>query len=214
MAIEVTVFMSTSSEANAAELYDWLLENASEYFDEVVKDSSGVFVSCMIGSTPFLKISSNGGYNTGITLPGGDNLLYTDSSRLWRKAYKTSKGIALFSDENSSIFISKFDNGTTCAVAKGIFGYHYCRIIGADVGISTKVSRYPSSGTGIDNVSQLLERAFGESAKAAIVPYLFDNGTYSPDILLVPFSPILGISTVFDLDGTKYVYDGCLALRE
>ena len=213
MSVSTTVFTSTDANQNASDLYDWMLTNASEYFDEITFSSP--LITCKVGDTDFLKISTNNSQEMGITLPNGNGNMQTRPTAICRTAYKTSSGLALFMDNSTSIFVTKSDSGATCAVSVGLWGFRKYRIIGADVESSTGLTQYPrTSEENFEYFSNLCDRSFTNAGKAALVPFTFDNGSYTPDLFLVPFSPFVGTRALLDLDGTKYVYDGCIALKE
>ncbi len=212
MAISEITFTGTN---NIDEVLAWMHTNASEYFDDITKD--GNTLNCSVNGAVFLQVGFSGNATTGLTLPNGNNKTYSssDSSANVTKVYKTDKGIALFRDRYYDIFVSKTDEGSTAVVMIFRAQSDDLRIYGADSENSTDLSTYPSVKESIYNPGiNAITKHFATAGKAAIVPFVFDNGSHTPNIFLVPFSPFIGTKAIIDLDGTKYVYDGCIALKE
>lgn len=229
MAIEITNFnYPTDPNNNINEVYDWLVENASEYFPGGIEtEISTKRIAC----TPI-----EGDAVTRIMLPfypdtdsGTGYLRPKYSTEIWRwnpngtgysthsfsKAAKTDSGIMLLSDSGLSLAVSRTKLGNVCACAIGTTYYSnpVVRLIATDL----ENDRVPITTETCSNYATFLSR-FRLAAGMPItilLPIAFTGGTYTENVYVTPFTqanfngdlqPVL-------FNGQEYIYDGFVALK-
>ena len=207
MAIETTIFYNSRA-GQMQEVFEWLKDNASEYFDSITF-ADGV-ITCALENGA--KFEYKSGTNPSINLKSGLNKLLYDTSAYIKKGIKTSKGIMLlFSSNYQSLIFSKTNKGTTCTsllckTSSNANLYQYFADLSLDVVFTERPNSINSSN---------IEKAAISSEKTSLVPISFANPeTYAPDMLFTPFSQYSGMQGIIEVDGVKYAYDGTVALRE
>lgn len=226
--MEKYYFSRASIIANANEVANWLTENASEYFDSVTVDtatnssvsSSYPLVVCKIGETAELafcasnpKASTNGNASNlttlRITTGNGYQLktigIYSNDEYPFtytKYAIKTSGGIMLCMSKYFAIFITKTTAGTTAVYTKWFY-YGSSGMVHSFRTVDLINSRY--ADTNIYN-------KVSSSDNTSIAPICFPSSTYSPSLFFTPYSQYTSVTGILDIDGTKYVYDGYVAL--
>ena len=233
MAIEVTDFNYPSSHAqNINEVYDWLTENAVEYFPGgIVKDGSSNWIACYPTAEDSRTRMAIPFYNNNNAVQGHIITRYTPDDRVaivnpnatgynahaYRKAVKTENGFALLADGTGATwFVSRTEGGTVCTVAIGTNTYNSTnsfRFVLADL---ERGNQYAGSAlTGSVNALVSEHRMLSGGSHTVLVPIVFPGGTYSTNLLMTPFSQAnfsADLQTVL-IDGQEYVYDGLFALK-
>ncbi len=207
MAIETTIFYNSRA-GQMQEVFEWLKDNASEYFDSITFADGAITCALENGA----KFEYKSGYSPSIYLKNGLYKTYYENSAYIKKGIKTSKGIMLLlSSAYQSLIFSKTNKGTTCTS-------FLCR-----TSANTNLNQY-FADLSLDVVfterpyvinSSYIEKAVISSEKTSLVPISFANSeTYAPDMLFTPFSQYSGMQGIIEVDGVKYAYDGTVALRE
>jgi hypothetical protein len=227
MAIEKTVFNYSTQGANADTVFAFLHDEASEYFDSVTQDSNKT-IFCTIDEVNVLVLGFNGSVKSvTVTAPNGTSTYSNDTNRIWEYAYKTSKGIMLFSNRMNgsgnpyvtSVFITKDDSGNTAIAA----------IINTDTNdfstrslVTATTKTQANRITVFANVKWLSYRNaqtdlwYWATSVTAMVPLPLTGTTadYAPDLFFPVFSQFPYTPAVLTIGNTKYVSDGRLLLRE
>lgn len=222
MAITKTVFTATTQAANAAEVYAFLNANKSGCFDSVTQDESGN-ITCTVGDVDCLKLGFDGTTKSvKISAANGTSRQGYFANIKWEYAYATSKGLwlysyALFSATAQypiSIFITNTDSGDTAIVAicDGSSTAEMA-FITTDVLNGGVVRRYYGGGTYSSGSGSKIIYPSGVTTLTPIV--LTESGTsYTPDLFFTLFTQYRFTPSVLLIGGTRYVYDGRIALRE
>lgn len=227
MAIEKTVFNYSSQGANADTVFAFLHDEASDYFGSVTQDSNKT-IFCTIDEVNVLVLGFNGtAKSVTVTAPNGTYTSDYTSNRIWDYAYKTSKGIMLFSNRINgsgtpyvtSVFITKDDSGNTAIAA--IFSTDTNDITTRSL-VTTTAKTQANRFTMIVNAKWLSYRYaqtdpwYWATAVTAMVPLPLTNTTtdYAPDLFFPVFSQYPYTPAVLTIGSTKYVSDGRLLLRE
>lgn len=225
MAIITHYFGKSSYAENANEVLTWLTENASEYFDSFALDTTNnsgyPSIICSLGDTAKLTFktkqgiyssgipSADGFTSLGITVAGGATLALKgmgsagNSYSYVEKATKTDNGIILYMTYRHYIFISKSNENTTSV---------YCAWYSSDATSGYYYSVDLINGTSI--TKQDIISKVESSTMTALMPLLVSATTYTPNMLLSVNSQYKGVTGIIDVDGTKYAYDGYVALAE
>lgn len=230
MAIEVTTFnYPTVPKSNIDEVYDWLVANVSEYFPGgIVKDTQQWRILCYqvendvhgIAVIPFFANNqSDAGYvytkygTDVITIhPNGSST----NTNGYNKAAKTNCGFVLCANSNGATwFFSRTNTGTVCIVASSANAYNVTalRMVLTDLG----GDREAIIRGGHSTMYELHEafRLKKEMDITAMVPVCYNCGSYTDDLLYMPFTQTEfdgGLKTVL-IDGQEYVCDGLFALK-
>ena len=227
MAIEKTVFNYSSQQANADTVFAFLSENAGEYFDSVTQDNNKTIL-CTADEAEVLTLGFNGNVKSvKVAAPNGTYTSDYTSNRIWDYAYKTSKGIMLFSNRINgsgnpyvtSVFITKDDSGNTAIAA--IFSTDTNDITTRSL-ITVATGSQANRFTMFTNAKWLSYRYaqtdpwYWATAVTAMVPLPLTNTTtdYAPDLFFPVFSQYPYTPAVLTIGSTKYVSDGRLLLRE
>lgn len=227
MAIEKTVFNYSTQGANADTVYAFLHDEASEYFDSVTQDSNKT-IFCTVDEVNVLVLGFNGSVKSvTVTAPNGTSTPSSDSNRIWEYAYKTSKGIMLFSNRmtNSgnayvtSVFITKDDSGNTAIAA--IISTNSVNLTTRSlvtVATKTQANRFTMfyDTTWLSSRDSQTMPWYWATSVTAMVPLPLTNTTadYAPDLFFPVFSQFPYTPAVLTIGSTKYVSDGRLLLRE
>lgn len=179
-------------------------------------DTNGSIQSFLMDSGEFFK-SSNGGLDACIA-----RACVTTNGIAFRfvSEYDTTGNTGIAS---TVMFISKTDQDSTCIVTwSGESTGEYVwapRIKMCDFVNSDKVTKI---GEGlpyafyIHSVRKAL-KTVSVTGKTTLAPICFDGGTYAPNLFFVPCTQIdLAAYQNFeevDIDGTRYLYDGNIALK-
>lgn len=231
MAIEVTTFnYPTDPNNNINEVYDWLVANASEYFPGgIVKLFSGAErrILCYVEEgdeapricIPFYNSSPN---YTGYVKARYDTAIYgcnpnstSYSGNAYRKAAKTSNGIAIMAHGSGAVwFVSRTTSGHVCVCAYGSPTYNTTQYY---LVISDLEKKSFGSPNVMNSFPALVNsyRLRSEADRTALVPIVFDGGGYTENLCMTPFTQAnftADLQTVL-IDGTEYIYDGFVALK-
>lgn len=220
MAIKTTYFVNTTVAAdNAAEVYAWLQENATEYFDSFAISDDGLKISCFIGELEAVNISGFGDGTTSqalkfvTTLNNGTtcNASAPSASPSWyiNKAIKTSNGIAfcLILNENAYkpwFFITKAASGETAFV------------FGSNTTVNTSQKVYaviPTKDSIFTSFSVYYDITTDNYTSIANVVCPSGVG-YLPNVYRMVSSQYRGTEGIISLNGKKYYTNGYLALAE
>lgn len=104
------------------------------------------------------------------------------------------------------IIITKSSVGNTAVYAKAVdcnsSGNGYILFMAADMINSDKIdtTNFKSTRTKLCDIT-------------ALAPLCFPSGTYAPKVFVTPYSQYVGYTGIIDLNGTKYAYDGYVALE-
>lgn len=231
MAIEITNFnYPTVPNSNIDEVYDWLVENASEYFPGgITKIFSGQDhrIVCYIEEgddapricIPFDNFSAQ---YSGYVKARYDAAIYgcnpnstSSSSYAYRKAVKTSNGIAIMAHYSGAVwFVSKTASGHTCVCAYGSPVYNSTQYYLAFSDLEKKSFGSPNV---MSNLSELVNsyRLRTEADHTTLVPIVFDGGDYTENLCMTPFTQAIFSANlqIVNIDGQEYVYDGLVALK-
>lgn len=221
MAIEVTTFSTRTAEENKAEVKAWLTKNASEYFDEIT-DGTKLYASA-------LDLNRDGKLAIRLDFATSNRSLFNfylknEQSKTdinpWatdhkvNKAVKTSHGIYLYSKKFDGVFVSKDREGNLviCAVAdlNGNLGYWIGNFEKSNEWFELK---HDYRG---DDIKDYNEFGVYAKGKTCLVPIVFtDNEMECENLFIVPFTQFLGSENItFELNETKYFYNGIFALKE
>lgn len=230
MAIETTYFTGLNATDNKNEVFTWLTANASELFDEIEQPSGSMEINCKIDSVVALKLDWGADYATQrafkIIAKNGasiDNGYFFNFDRcVWRRGVKTSNGIMLCNGNTDSY-------QTSLSISKNSEGGIIFAVVSPD---NTNINQSASKGRLLDfekslkvslttssNNSNPGERHNGigiiSAGRTALAPIISDVGTYSENILYVPFTQYIESTfNIIDVNGTKYAYNGIFALKE
>lgn len=215
-------FNQSSLAANTDDVVSWLSENATEYFDSFRKDTppdAYPLVVCTLGGVDVLKFSCHNPANPSnytniatlvVTTITGSSATEkgvpqaNDAFSYVKYALKSNSGIMLYMSDNYTIYITKSNAGTTAVYVKwrqsGTNGINVWKI--ADLVNSLTIS------------TASLTSKVEQHELTALIPLVFPSGTYSPALFLTPYTQYKGYTGIIDVDGTKYAYDGCVALSE
>lgn len=221
MAIEKYYFNQASYTENNKDVLNWLKTNANEYFDSFERIDTVNYprILCKIETKTLLDFATNNpyssaGYKTIQTLTintdcgttvSQNGIPYVDDDFIMVKyAIKTSGGIMLYMNEIYAIFITKSNAESTSIYVKWRESTpnKRCCYYAADLINSKTISTKNS------------EQRVESSGLTALAPFCFPSGTYAPNMFLTPFSQFAGTPGIIEIDGTKYVYDGYVALKE
>lgn len=219
MAIEKVYFNISTAENNANDVKAWLLENAPDYVDDVVIDDNNSFkrVRLYSGEFEYLNFTYGTGNSVGATLclysqngvssaDGSSN----DSVGKVQFAYKTSCGIFLYFNSNHIIMLSKNDDDSIAVYSRwqkqtsDYYGSYSASNICKMLDTKNSASVY----------TELIQNIPITREKTVLVPLFFNNGTSSPDMLLMVFSQYKGSVGTIIANDVKYVTDGYVALRD
>ena len=202
MAIEKTTFTATG---NATNVYNWLLANATEYFESV--EQSGDFINCKFKGCNTAKLTLYTGISdnaiVSITLENGTTIAGAKKSsgfEYFDYLVKTDYGIYIHTSDskNSNIMISK-DNGDNVCVSF----LNYTN--------NTKTHNLVSP---LNNLTYDVTSKVMSTSLSVFSPIPF-GATYSDNLLFTPFSDIGDfVGKITDDNGQKYWYDGYCALKE
>lgn len=210
MAIE-RVYFSSVKDDQMEPFYNWLINNASEYFDSVTYDSATKKVTCSFGNGAYFSYGK--GSKSCINLKTNKNITTYDSGEYIKYIMKTEKGfmIVLYSYYGDNVLcFSKSNEGATVVsvMHNTSSSYTSFRLDFADMKNSIDFVCFLNSNT--------TERArFSMHASmTTLSPVCFDCDTYAPDMFYTPFSQYNGYVGIIEVDGVKYAYDGAIALKE
>lgn len=210
MAIKTTYFVNTTVAAdNAAEVYAWLQENATEYFDSFAISEDGLTVSCFIGELEAVTFAFNSSemFQFIVTLPNGTTSKHsaTNSDKFITKAVKTSNGIVFqLEDYIPFMIITKSANGETATVHNNTYNISTTNKIYA--AIPTKDSAFASFSVYYD---------IAVNDYTSITNVVCPSGAgYLPNLYRMVFSQYRGTEGIISLNGKKYYTNGYLALAE
>ena len=202
MAIEKTTFTATG---NATNVYNWLLANATEYFESV--EQSGNFINCKFKGCNTAKLTLYTGNSdnaiVSITLENGTTIAGAKKSsgiEYFDYLVKTDYGIYIHTSDskNSNIMISK-DNGDNVCVSF----LNYTN--------NTKTHNLVSP---LNNLTYDVTSKVMSTSLSVFSPIPF-GATYSDNLLFTPFSDIGDfVGKITDDNGQKYWYDGYCAIKE
>lgn len=235
MAIETTVFnYPTSPNDNIGEVYDWLVENASDYFEgDIEKDTTSKRLLCYVEPPgqdnapriviPFYNSAATGnGYvrakydTTNVPYnPNGGSY----SSASFRRAVKTSCGFVLLSYVGTTLFVTRTTGGNVCILTNGgtaSYNTRAFRYMFGDLEHSSSLA-FSSYSTGTDDPSTLapLVRFTSDDQITTLLPVVFPGGTYTDNMFMTQFTQANfyeDLQTVL-IDGNEYIYDGFVALK-
>lgn len=230
MAIEVTAFnYPTSYAQNIDEVYDWLNENAAEYFPGgITKDTSSKRIYCypIEGDSqtgiaiPFYNYSNNvqgymkTKYDSDQAVVNPNSTSYYDNA--YKKAAKTDHGIAILANSGATAYIGRSDNGNICAIMEGSPAYNagnQWRYVFGDLENSSFCATSPAAATLMAMYTTI--RLISNGQTTVLVPMVFPGGSYSTSLFMTPFTQanfMMDLQTVL-IDGQEYVYDGLFALK-
>jgi hypothetical protein len=201
MAIEKTVFTSTTGDAMASEIAAWLTANASDFFDriEAITDN-GTRVYCYIDGVRAVDINTATVGAGSVSIKNG--LYKATTSTGWLYGIKTSKGIALRNRGGCCYAICK-TNEDTVSVALREGAIYVC----ADFDNS---SNFVDSKPPIYNGSYWIQ-----SGKTVLAPVVNANAlTYADGLYLQVFSQYPNVEGIISINGKQYYTDGEFALEE
>ena len=217
MAIEKTTFVEKSQSGRQTEVYNWLLENATDYFGTITNNASHYNIICTFSGCENANITLNftNSNNFTVTLENGTKYQSSQSAGqmidVVKYAIKTSNGICLSNDYDiftssdsggyeGSITFSKNNDGTTCImfIARNEAIIKKLRYIICPE--KSKVLTVTSKVTTADMTS--------------FAPIPFAEGVYPENMFFTPFSSARYSGVITDDNGQKYFYDGYCALKE
>lgn len=119
MAIEKTIFTSTTGDAMASEIAAWLTANASEFFDriETITDN-GIHVYGYIDDVRAVDINTGNSGTSYISIKNDKYVAGGFWGTGWLYGVKTSKGIAVCHSGNYCIMVTKSNEGTVSLATK------------------------------------------------------------------------------------------------
>lgn len=220
MAIGKYYFNQITPEENAADVLAWLQENAADYFDEFSKTTPHTNdwrITCKVGDTAALEFNTS--YNAPsstypnliITLENGA----TDESAngadeyaydTVKYAFKTSGGICLYINDSRMIFITKSSENTTAVYVKWI-AWNY-----------TNGDAVAFRAADLINSQAICTTCFEQKTEqndiTELAPLVFPRGTFAPNLYFTPYSQYVGQTGIIDVNGTRYVYDGYVAMKQ
>lgn len=219
MAIEKVYFNISTAENNANDLKEWLLENASDYVDDVVIDNNNNWkrVRLYSGEFEYLNFTYGTSTNAPSTLclysQNGVSMLdgaMNEKVGMARFAYKTSCGIFLYFNSSHIIMLSKTDDDSI-AVYSRWQKMHYSASIGYT---STHFCGMLDTKNSASAYTEYIPDLLFSRDRTVLVPMLFDGGTSSPDMLIMSCTQYKGSVGTIVANNVKYVTDGYVALRE
>lgn len=219
MAIEKVYFNISTAEDNANDLKEWLLENAPDYVDDVVIDDNESWKRVRLYSGEFEYLNYTYGTSTSVgetlCVYSQNGVSSSDSSHdanvgMVQFAYKTSCGIFLYFNSTHIIMLSKTDDDSIAVYSrwqKGVknnYGTYN----------TTNICNMLDTKNSASVYTELIQNIPITREKTVLVPLLFNNGTSSPDMLLMAYSPYKGSIGTIIANDVKYVTDGYVALKE
>jgi hypothetical protein len=201
MAIEKTVFTSTTGDAMASEIAAWLTANASDFFDEI-KVVDGPKVHCYIDGVSAVSINTGTGGTSYVSIK---NDKYVDGGFWgtgWLYGVKTSKGIAVSHSGHYCIMVTKSNEGTVSLAIKDTSIYA-C----ADFDKSSDFVKF--------NQPTKVSSTWIQSGKTVLAPVVNANAlTYADGLYLQVFSQYPNVEGIISINGKQYYTDGVFALEE
>lgn len=205
MAIEKTIFTTTSQAANAPEVLEWLTANSAEYFDTVSADESGN-ITCTISGKTALVLGFDGTTKSiTVYLDNGVSIEDFLTTEVCSYGVKTSYGLYL-KGTTYRIFVTKSNNGgvgfvlynrtTSASVVKYYVGDFYA-----------SKSIWAASANGEAVMSQAGDLT---TISSIVCP----GGTYLPNLFTTPFSEYLGTECILEKNNERYWYNGYIALKD
>ncbi|MBR6624566.1 MAG: hypothetical protein IKK91_11840 [Ruminococcus sp.] len=198
MAINKTIFSSTTAQTNAADVTAWLQANATEYFASITNESN--IITCTIAGGGQLVIKPDQ-REWQVVLKNGTSIVidhYGTNDKVG-EAYVTSKGIALRSGD-MWIFVVKSNSDTIGIVFNATNNND--NIIFADFYFST------SFFGDLNNTKHL----HAGMTSLCLCP-LGNGGTYGEGLYFVPFYEYNSSGLIY-VNGKSYVYSVFMALEE
>ena len=216
MAIEKTTFTATTLTDRQTEVYNWLSENATDYFETITNDTEHSKIICTFAGCETAKTEFYFDYNTmaSLFLENGTKYAsscYTDSHIYYKvcEAIKTSYGIYLGSEENimtssspyqGALIISKNNDNTTCV------SLSYDGFLRDDM---RRDIICPEKSKVLTVTSQVLT-----ADMTTFAPIPIAEGVYPENMFFTPFSSARYVGVITDDNGQKYFYDGYCAIKE
>ena len=216
MAIKKTTFMATTLTERQTEVYDWLSENATDYFETITNDTEHSKIVCTFAGCETAKTEFYFSYGVMASLFLENGTIYgsasSSSDNVNRKvceAIKTSYGIYLVGKENimtssaielGALIISKNNDNTTC-VSLSRNGF-----------LRSDMSRYiicPEKSKVFT-----VTRNVVTTDMTTFAPIPIAEGVYPENMFFTPFSSVRNAGVITDDNGQNYWYDGYCALKE
>lgn len=219
MAIEKIYFDVSTAENNANDVKEWLLENASDYVDNIVIDDNGSWKRVRLYYGEFEYLNYTYGTSTSV---GNSLCVYSQNGISWSDsasdknvgmvqfAYKTSCGIFLYFNDTHIIMMSKTDDDSIAVYSRWQKGVKS----NAGVWSATNICYMLDTKNSASVYTELIQNFSITREKTILVPLLFNNGTSSPDMLLMACSQYKGKVGTIIANDVKYVTDGYVALRD
>lgn len=219
MASETKWLTNTGS---LSEVRDWLAANATEYFDSFVLSEDGLTLDLQKASNTYITITTTaaGSVKMKFTVYGGATHTTSHGSSesgFIERLTKTDYGICISVNYGGtscprSIFITKTNNGNIGAVIFHDYlstkntssNYAYA------ISFSTSTEFVRMTATGGAN--------FGVNPAnlTTLCPIVCmgNSDEYMPNIFITPFSQYVGTECSFVFEGTEYLYNGYIALKD
>lgn len=212
MSIEKTLFTS-SDKVN--ELYNWLRANATEYFSRINISSGSI--ACYKDNSSAINFASGTGTPTAYLANGTSLSAYGISGTYPDYVVKTENGIYLHNSGGHEVIVTKTDHDTLAFVficlATSALGS--ARIRTADYSRDNYFTDWGLivGTTTMDNMKEFMSHAnTGLTALVPVVPGASDS--YCPGLFVAAYTQYGRQEGIIELDGVKYWYNGCFALRE
>lgn len=219
MAIEKIYFDVSTAENNANDVKEWLLENASDYVDNIVIDDNGSWKRVRLYYGEFEYLSFTYGTSTSVQntlcLYSQNGVSSLDGSsdanvEMVQFAYKTSCGIFLYFNSDHIIMLSKTDDDSIAVYSR----WQKQTPVGYGAYSTTNICKTLDTKNSASVYTELIQNFSITREKTILVPLLFNNGTSSPDMLLMACSQYKGKVGTIIANDVKYVTDGYVALRD
>lgn len=229
MAIEKTYFNNDTYSLNYNAVLAWLQVNAVDYFDTVegdeelrritmTKGAASLYFD--VGSDAYLGVTTGAGTSSADSAPIA--IGYNDNEISFDYGVKTSTGLAIigesaYSKSMVSLFVSLTDRGTPCMYATwSKFRQSSSQYNNSDIHVFCDLEHDQSIGKVSLEKSDVYHWSGNRSIGiTALTPFCFYSGSYALNMFITPFSQYAADKPgIIDINGTKYVYDGYVALRE
>lgn len=233
MAIEKTMFTSTTISGASAEVFEWLKKNAAEYFDSFTKgkDDSGEDTDEIICMKNGKKIISIFGYGTASknqhfvvynkeqtpVIHSWAIYSFNYNPATFSMAYKTDHGIVLFPFSVTSgvyrkcaLFVSKTEEGELVCASQYFTGYNsgdYANI--AIIAPESETSVVANRG-----YQTRLTDIYKKSEMTAFCEVISRTGKKCPGLYYLPFVQYPDTTAVINDGSKQYISDGFFALEE
>lgn len=219
MSIEITRFQSSDLASCINEVRPWLIENAiPKYFNSISDNTTdyGAFTMYPFEDTtayflPAFYYTSSSNYVTLRLKNGGSSTVRGPYCKVPRYGAKTDNGLFIYTTDGTSTIISKTNDNNTCIVHMSGVNTSNMTLLAVDFENSINlVNQFDYVG----NVANFRKVMTKLCDKSLFVPYIFDGGGYTPNLLWSPYSQSSNFQIrKITINGDEYVYDGIFALR-